>query len=449
MTKEQKKSRTLEFVALFVIAYLLSQVLMKTFFPSQTPNAALVPVAVVPAEQSIRQGNTATVTIENNTDSALKLPGGCPMPPFEVFRVDNPGQKTENLVPLKTKEAVDCVDEQPVTAGEKRAVNLSPWKYSLFWDIGTYELRLPNGVKKAADNAAMKTAQGSGAALGVKKGTGAVLAGSGTLAATTTVDPTVTRLTVYEPGVFVKLFRTIITKPFLNFLVFIADITPGHSLGFAILLLTLIVKLILYYPTQKSLEGQRKMQVIQPKLDELKKKHKGDQTTLHQETMKLWKEHNVNPFASCLPILFQLPVLIGLFYVIQDGTHLALSQEYLYPMYDNLPWAFSTRFLGMDLTKPEIYVMPVLLFALQFWQMKLSFARKKKENAKKVVDAKTGKEEKPEKSPEEIQQQVMVYALPAMIAFFAFQFPAAVALYYGMSTVFAIGQQLVVNKKWQ
>ena len=90
--------------------------------------------------------------------------------------------------------------------------------------------------------------------------------------------------------------------------------------------------------------------------------------------------------------------------------------------------------------------MPVLLVVLQFFQMKLSFAiaERKKGKKEKVVDVKKKKEEA---SPQQMQQTMMLYGLPLMIGFFALRFPAAVALYWGISTTFAIGQQIVVNHR--
>ena len=176
------------------------------------------------------------------------------------------------------------------------------------------------------------------------------------------------------------------------------------------------------------------MQLLQPKIEALKKRYESDRERLHQETVKLWKEEGINPFSSFLPMLFQFPILIGLFFVIRDGSLLELSQHLLYAPYKDLPWTFGTTFLWMDLTKPNITVFPLLLAALQFIQMKLSF--------RKAEIKKEGKIE-----GQELQQKVMLYALPLMIGFFAFQFPAAVSLYWGVSTLFAIGQQMVVNRK--
>ncbi len=234
-----------------------------------------------------------------------------------------------------------------------------------------------------------------------------------------------------------QFFRALITKPFLNFLVFVASFLPDHNLGVAIVVLTLLVKFLLFLPTQHALEGQKKMQLLQPKIDEIRQKYKGNAQKVNEETMKLWKDNKINPFQSCLPVLLQFPVLIGLFYVIRDSSVLTLSKEFLYPVYAHVPFHFGTQFLGFDLTKPSIIVFPVLLVVLQFLQMKLTFHIAKN---KKTTDA-------PPDPSQVMQQRMMLYVLPLMIGFFAFRFPTAVRVYWAVSTLFAIGQQLIVNRE--
>jgi len=297
--------------------------------------------------------------------------------------------------------ALECPPALTVQPGAKAKVDLTLWKNAFFGELGEVELRLPTDLKKFSTPAADHV-----------------------------------RVTVKEPGALTKLFRTIITKPFLNFLILVASLTPGHNLGIAIIVLTLLVKLLLFFPTQHSMESQKKMQLLQPKLEELKKKFPGDARKQQEETMKLWKEHKINPFSSCLPLLIQFPVLIGLFYVIRDGTNLELSRHLVYPVYQHLSWSFDPHFLWMNLLQPERIVMPITLAVLQFIQMKMAFAIQKRKS--------TNPSPKPGSN---MQQTVMLYGLPLMIGVFALQFPAAVSLYWGVSTLFAIGQQMIVNRE--
>ena len=408
-----KKGSILQFLAIFAVVYLLTQLTMKYVFPERYGNAEpRTGVMMNMVDATVKGQHHPDITITNATDTALILEDRCPMPPVLAWKVQADGER----MPLETTEtALPCTPLTSIAAGETVTVSLAPWKYSLFDDYGTYELELPapEGTEVGVVDAESQYREG-----------------------------VITRFNYYEVGVVTQLFRTFITKPLLNGLILIASVMPGYNLGLAIIILTVIVKLLLFVPTQHALEGQRKMQLVQPKMDALKKKYKDDPKKMQEETMKIWKEFGVNPMQSCLPMLVQFPILIGLFFTIRDGSILALSQHLLYEPYQNLSWTFGTNFLGLSLTKPSVYIFPPLLMVMQFLQMKLSFAINKKKQEKQGK-----KQEKETMSQQEIQQKVMMYGLPLMIGFFAIRFPAAVSLYWGVSTVFAIFQQLYVNRK--
>ncbi|MDO8468280.1 MAG: YidC/Oxa1 family membrane protein insertase [Candidatus Peribacter sp.] len=410
----RKRSAVLEFALIFAIVYLGTQLVFRLFFPQSAAPNGTSGIILKPASANVKEGHYPVLTLKNTTTQTLVLPDRCPMPPVEVFSIAGEGTGAQ-LTPLSTTEtALPCVALTKVDPGAQVSIDLGPWKYSLFGTLGKYEARVP---------AAAKLVSASGA----------------------TVEPTGTlsaQVTLGEAGPFTKLFRALITKPFLNFLIFIASIAPGHSLGVSIIVLTLVVKFLLFIPTQHSLEGQKKMQKAQPLLDEIRRKYKEDPKRMQEETMKIWKEHGINPFQSCLPLLIQMPVLIGVFYVVRDGSVLALSQHLIYPFYQHLDWTFGTTFLGLNLLQSHAFIFAPLLVILQFIQMKLTFAAAKKKRQQ------NGDKPKPEADKsQQMQQQMMLYGLPLMIGVFAFQFPAAVSLYWGVSTLFAIGQQMVVNRE--
>jgi len=411
----RKRNAFFEFALIFAIVYLGTQLVFKTFFPQQAagPNG-LADVVLKSTASSVKGDHSIMLTLKNNTEGTLLLSDRCPMPPVEVFSVTGEGSGAQ-LAPLTTTEtALPCTPLTEVAAKSQVNIDLGPWKYSLFSNYGAYEVQLPKDAR-------FRTASGS-----------IVPAEYGTLSA---------QITLKEVGPFTKLFRAFITKPFLNFLIFLASILPGHSLGMAIIILTLVVKFLLFIPTQHSLEGQKKMQKAQPLLDEIRRKYKEDPKRMQEETMKVWKEHGINPFQSCLPLFIQMPVLIGVFYTVRDGSVLALSRHLIYPMYQHLDWTFGTTFLGLNLLQSHAVIFAPLLVILQFIQMKLTFAaaKKKKEQSGKTIP-------EADKS-QQLQQQMMLYGLPLMIGVFAFQFPAAVSLYWGVSTLFAIGQQIYVNRE--
>ena len=394
----KKRSSLFEFALIFALVYLASQFVLRQFFPEQfDPNVAASDVILKAQDATVKGGHHPVLIIENKTEEELVLQDRCPMPPVDV--AFNGEQRTTE------ETATPCEAVTSVAAGDSYTLDMAPWKYSLFGDTGDYTITLP-GTELS------------------------------------------TELSIHEPGTITQLFRTFITKPFLNALILIASVMPDYSLGLAIIVLTLIVKLVLFFPTQHALEGQKKLQAVQPKLDALKEKYKSDPQKMQQETLKIWKEEKINPMQSCLPMLIQFPVLIGLFFVIRDGSILALSTHLVYDSNMNLPWTWGTEFLGLDLLKPNIMVMPVLLMVMQFVQMKLSFAINEKKKKDKVIDVgKKKKKESAAANPQQMQQRMMLYGLPLMIGFFAIQFPAAVSLYWAVSTAFAIGQQVVVNRK--
>lgn len=395
-----------QFFLIFALVYVGSRVVLSAFFPDQFgPNGKVDTSGVLlrPVDATVKGGHHPVLMLTNKTEGRIVLPNRCPMPPLEVWFTKDGEQFTQ----LTTEETVlPCEPLTEVGPGERATIDFAPWKYSLFSENGGYEVRLQVALEQDAEP-----------------------------------ETFTARLSIHEAGPITKLFRTFITRPFLNFLVFVASFLSDHNLGIAIIVLTLLVKFALFFPTQHAMEGQKKLQKLQPKLDEIKKKHKDSPEQMNKEIMKLWKEHGVNPMQSCLPMLIQFPILIGLFYVIRDGSILELSRHLMYPYYSDLSWGFGTMFLGLDLVEPNKIIFPPLLMVLQFIQMKLTFAIAKKKNEN------DGKEKKKESSQQEMQQRMMLYGLPIMIGVFAFQFPAAVSLYWGVSTVFAIGQQIVVNRK--
>jgi YidC/Oxa1 family membrane protein insertase len=396
-------ARILDFAIIALLVFLASQYLIPKFF-GDTEAVVTTPVEVSMKDATLIPGQDPIVVVMNNTQSALTFPATCPNPPATIVFLG--ATESGSGTPVDAGEpVVGCMEPSAIPAGDSGEVTLAPWKYAAFAQNGLYELTLT-------------TESASGSMTHVVKAQ------------------------VAPQGVFGKAYSTFITRPFLNFLVLMGSIIPGHDLGLAIILLTLAVKLILFIPTQHSLEGQKKMQLLQPQIEALRKKHADDAVKMNQEIMKLWKENKINPFQSCLPLLLQFPVLIGLYHVIRDTQDLALSTHLLYGWFGTLDWTFDTMFLGLDLTATYPWLFAPLLVVMQFIQMKLTFYIADKKKAKKIDEATHQAD-----NPQDMQQKMMLYVLPLMIGFFAWQVPSAVSVYWGVSTLFAIGQQLIVNRE--
>ncbi len=402
-TGKKPASRYLDILLVAMIVIVGYQYVMPYFFGDANAPAP-APVEVSMEDATLIPGQDPKIVIRNNTNAALRLSLWCPQPPVSIAFLG--ASETGSGTPVDAGEpiaACDVISEVP--AGDSATLSLASWKYKAFAEKGIYSLTL-----------------------NAESASGAVRE--------------VVRAAVVDQNAIGKIYATFITRPFLNFLVLIASIMPGHNLGVAIILLTLAVKILLFIPTQHSLEGQKKMQLLQPQIEALRKKHADDAVLMNQEIMKLWKENKINPFQSCLPLLLQFPVLIGLYHVIRDTSDLALSNHLLYGTFANIDWTFDPAFLGLDLTLGYPWLFAPLLVVMQFIQMKLTFYIADKKKAKKIEEATHQAD-----NPQDMQQKIMLYALPLMIGFFAFQVPSAVSLYWGVSTLFAIGQQLIVNRE--
>ncbi len=346
-------------------------------------------------ENEYSRTKTVTLDIKNYTEENITIKNECPGEPFNVFRYEN-----NNWVQVENTPEINCKNAQDVVLepGQEIKVPYESWNFALFGDMGRYRIEftttLENQQKTFTSNEFLVT----------------------------------------KEGIFSQLWRGILYRPIYNGLIFLTKVLPGHSLGWAIIILTLIIRTILLIPSHKSMKAQKKMQEIQPRLEKIKEKYKGDQQKIAQETMAIWKEAKVNPLGSCLPILLQLPFLIGVFYVIKGGLN-PDNAHLLYTTYENFSLKdINTQFLGiLDLTKINYYVLPLVIGGLQFIQMKLSMA-------------KTAKSNKKQKNEMAMATNTMMYIMPVMIAVFTASLPAGVGLYWGTSTLYGIVQQLVINK---
>lgn len=231
------------------------------------------------------------------------------------------------------------------------------------------------------------------------------------------------------------MFHTIFFVPLYNALVELTSVFGG-SLGLAVVGLTLIVKLVLSPLSYKSIVSQLEQKKLQPLLDEIKKKYP-DQKEQAAKTMELYKEHKTNPFAGCLLIILQLPVIIALYRVFLAGA--AINPADLYP-FVHAPSAVNMSFLGIDMGAKSV-VLAVFAAVSQFLQMHwspsmkatASSAKPDPENTQAVMAASMTKS--------------MKYTMPVMIGFFGYAVPGAVALYWGVSNVFMIVQEKLIERR--
>lgn len=253
---------------------------------------------------------------------------------------------------------------------------------------------------------------------------------------------------VSQPGIFRSLLSRVVYEPIYNLFVALLTWVTGHSLGWAIVIITLIIRLILLVPQQHMLESQKKMQIIQPKIKALQKEYKDDQAQLGMKMMELYKKEGVNPAGSCLPLLIQMPILIGLYWVISGITDPS-NFYHLYGVFKDFnPASINTNFYGINLAQvggTMAIVFALTLAVTQWIQAYMSFHYTNK--GKKVVSHPVDTQnENPALNPE-LMQKMMLYMLPVMIGVSALFFPLGVGLYWFIGTLFVIAQQWYVNSK--
>jgi YidC/Oxa1 family membrane protein insertase len=190
--------------------------------------------------------------------------------------------------------------------------------------------------------------------------------------------------------------------------------------GLAIIGLTIIVRLILFPLTWKQYKSAQQMQVIQPQIKELQKKYKSDRAKLQEETMKLYSEHRVNPFASCLPLLLQLPVFIGLYAAIKGlGPLEAPAYQASVELLNQAPFLWLPH-----LGQPDpYYILLVLYVATQMISTELMVATQTDQTQKWIMRA-----------------------MPIMFVVFLFNFPSGLFVYWVTTNIWTIGQQLIIRR---
>lgn len=251
------------------------------------------------------------------------------------------------------------------------------------------------------------------------------------------------------------LFNFVFFEPVLNLLVLILHALnifhiPG-ALGFTIITLTILIRLLIWPMMSSQLKSAKKMAELKPHLDALKEKHKDDRQALASAQMALYKEHGVNPAGGCLPVLVQFPVLIALYQTIfaffSGAAGLNKINNALYFPWLHLNEAPSLIFFGLNLadkpTQGLLLLIPLLTAALTFIQSKMMAQKPIKQ-----YPSDSPKEKKEKESLEDSMSMIqgqMMYMMPIMIGYFAFQFPIGLALYWNTLTIVSLIQQYLIS----
>ena len=182
------------------------------------------------------------------------------------------------------------------------------------------------------------------------------------------------------------------------------------SYGIAIIILTIVIKVLLLPFALKQIKSMKGMQEIQPKVAELQKKYKNDRAKLSIEMQKLYREHNISPLAGCLPLLIQMPFLVSIFYALQGFQYDSAHASFL--------WLSSLA------SKDPTYVLPILS-AVSTWALSAQTAPKNAEGP----------------------QKMMTYFMPLFIGYISINFPSGLVIYWVVSNLFQLVQQTIVFHK--
>ena len=233
----------------------------------------------------------------------------------------------------------------------------------------------------------------------------------------------------------VDIWNIAILNPMLNGLIALSELC-FKNFGLAIIVLTVVVRLILTPLTYRQTQSTKAMQLLQPKLQEIQKKYARDQKKLQQEMMRLYKEAGINPLGCMWPMLIQMPIWIALYQSIMQALaatpeNLLLLSQHLYS-WDMVGNAIplNEEFLGLRLSQPDPTLIFAILVGLTMWVQQ------------KMVTP----------PPADAQQQQMssmtTLMMPLMFSFFTLSFPSGLALYWVVSNIIGILIQYLVGGGW-
>lgn len=232
----------------------------------------------------------------------------------------------------------------------------------------------------------------------------------------------------------INLFNVVLYQPLFNALVLLYEYLPGHDFGLAVIALTVGIRLIFYPLGIRAIKSQKALQELQPKIQEIQKKYKNEKEKQAKATMELYKKEKINPLSGCLPLLIQLPILIALYRVFWKG----LQPEAMTHLYSFVPHPgiIDPSFFGiLNLAQPSI-ILALFAGITQFFQTKM-------------MTPKTPKAKKSEGQMSQfsgMMQKQMLYFFPIFTVLILWKLPSAIAIYWIVTSVFSIFQQLLIFK---
>ncbi len=239
---------------------------------------------------------------------------------------------------------------------------------------------------------------------------------------------------------FSTIWHTFFFDPIYNTLVFFIDIIPGGDVGLAIIATVLVVKTILLPVSIKAVKTQKIMREIEPKLKELKEKHKDDRQAQAEAMMLVYKEAGMNPLASIFLIFLQIPIIIALYFAVSNGGGVALPGINLDILYSFVgePLAVTMNFIGVIDINEKSVLLALAAGVTQYIYVHLTMPKL----PPKEKDAEPNMKDDFMRN----MQTQMRYVMPVLITFIAYSISAAIALYFLVSNLTMIAQEYYVKK---
>ncbi len=239
---------------------------------------------------------------------------------------------------------------------------------------------------------------------------------------------------------FSYIWHTFFFDPIYNALVFFIDVMPGGDVGLAIIATVVVVKLVLLPISIKAVQTQKAMRDIDPKLRAIKEQYKDNREEQAKAMMSIYKEAKINPFASIFVLFLQIPIVIALYYSVYSGGGVPLPNINIELLYSFIkaPVELTMNFLGIvDITGRSI-VLAALAGITQYIQVKLVMPKPPERDP----------EAKPSMKDEVMRNMhvQMRFVMPVLVAVIAYTISAAIALYFLVSNIVTIAQEIYVRK---
>jgi YidC/Oxa1 family membrane protein insertase len=238
------------------------------------------------------------------------------------------------------------------------------------------------------------------------------------------------------------MFHQLFYKPMYNILIYILDILPTHNVAIAVVVLTVLIKIVLLPLSHKMFKTQIIQRKIQPIITKIQEEYKDNRQMLGVKMLEVYKEYKLNPFSSILLMIIQIPIVFALYFVFANG---GLPNINTIDLYSFTPYVNNINHIlyGIDFTKAN--VMVGLLAALfQYVQIRLSL-----QNMAVIDKNKANKDLKPEEMMQKQMSFMMKYLIPILIFIASLKVSAAVALYWIVSSIFMIVQELYFRNKYK